>query len=305
MDFHIYQRDARSTDEIPSHIQGLEKVEYCIFGAMDQIGDAAGKLKKKQRDGDDYKRYREDIAEKLGFLLWYISTAASAMNLTLESIAKQNIQFNEDRWPHEPNHQSELDASFPRGERLPDSAWTHFVVQKGEPQKIVATSYLGEGFTDEKLFGDPVDDNANTADGYRFHDVFHLGYYALLGWSPVVRKFWGCKRKSDPNVDRVEDGARARDREEAATTFVYKYACEHNFFESSDTVDTAILSLVKSITDDLEVRHRTRSDWQHTIITSAKVQKQLMDNGGGWVYASRIEKRLQFSKSGPSTGLSR
>tara|TARA_R110002051_G_C8749539_1_gene500055 strand:+ start:2321 stop:3238 length:918 start_codon:yes stop_codon:yes gene_type:complete len=305
MDFDTYQRDARSTDGIPAHISGLKKVEYCIFGAMDQLGEAAGKLKKKQRDGNDYRKYKEDLAEKLGFLLWYVSTAASALNLTLESIADQNIKFNEERWPFDPKAQSEFDAKFPVGEQLPTSGWTHFTVKSGDPQKIVATSFLGDGFTVQLPFGDPVDDNANLEDGYSFHDVFHLGYYALLGWSPVVRKFWDCKRKSCPDTDRIEDGARARDREEAATTFVYKYAYEHNFFKTADTVDTAILSLVKSITEDLEVQKRTRSDWQHTIITAARVQKELMDNNGGWVYASRLEKRLQFSKSGPSAGRSR
>ena len=42
----------------------------------------------------------------------------------------------------------------------------------------------------------------------RFHDIFHLSYAAILGWSPTVRALLRCKRKSDPRVDEVEDGGK-------------------------------------------------------------------------------------------------
>ena len=38
--------------------------------------------------------------------------------------------------------------------------------------------------------------NNRRDDGYRFHDVVHLAYAAILGWSPVTRALLDCKRRS-------------------------------------------------------------------------------------------------------------
>ncbi|MFX5743284.1 pyrophosphatase, partial [Acinetobacter baumannii] len=57
--------------------------------------------------------------------------------------------------------------------------------------------------------GDRLTDNAAEPDDYRFHDVFHYAYIAVLGWSPVIRSLLRLKRKSVPKIDEVDDGARA------------------------------------------------------------------------------------------------
>ncbi len=76
-----------------------------------------------------------------------------------------------------------------------------------------------------------MDDNAHEADGYRFHDVFHLAFMATFGWSPVIRALLKRKRKSNPAIDNVEDGARAIIIEEAISAMVYEHAKDHNFYE--------------------------------------------------------------------------
>ena len=45
--------------------------------------------------------------------------------------------------------------------------------------------------------------NAYVADGYRFHDVFHLACAAVLCWSPVTRRNLGRKRRTDPLIGEV------------------------------------------------------------------------------------------------------
>ena len=79
--------------------------------------------------------------------------------------------------------------------------------------------------------GDPLTDNAYDDDGYRFHDVFHLAYAAMLGWSPITRFFFKAKRESDPRVREVEDGGRATVIEEAISAFVFDYARNERFLE--------------------------------------------------------------------------
>ena len=51
---------------------------------------------------------------------------------------------------------------------------------------------------DGKPFGAELTDNAYDPDGYRFHDVFHFAYAAVLGWSPITRALLRRKRKSQP-----------------------------------------------------------------------------------------------------------
>ena len=79
--------------------------------------------------------------------------------------------------------------------------------------------------------GDPLTDNAYDDDGYRFHDVFHLAYASMLGWSPITRFFFKAKRESDPRVREVEDGGRATVIEEAISAFVFDYARNERFLE--------------------------------------------------------------------------
>ncbi|MFI0349933.1 hypothetical protein [Actinomadura sp. 9N407] len=62
----------------------------------------------------------------------------------------------------------------------------------------------------------------------RMHDVFHLSYAAVLGWSPVMRSLMRRKRKSDPAIDEAEDGGRAIAIEEGISTMVFSYASRHN-----------------------------------------------------------------------------
>jgi hypothetical protein len=52
-------------------------------------------------------------------------------------------------------------------------------------------------------------DNSRRVDAYRFHDAIHMGFMAVLGWSPTMRAALRLKRKSDQQTDECEDGARA------------------------------------------------------------------------------------------------
>src|SRR5262249_38997378 len=68
-------------------------------------------------------------------------------------------------------------------------------------------------------------------DDYRFHDVFHYAYAAVLTWSPVTRSLLRLKRKSKPKLDEVEDGARATLIEEGIATSIFGQAKHLQFFD--------------------------------------------------------------------------
>src|SRR5207244_8919514 len=85
--------------------------------------------------------------------------------------------------------------------------------------------------------GSRLTDNKIEEDDYRFHDVFHLGYAAILGWSPVIRALFKVKRKSRPKIDEAEDGARAVLIEEGTATWIFNHACRLNYFASISSLD--------------------------------------------------------------------
>ena len=49
-------------------------------------------------------------------------------------------------------------------------------------------------------------DNAHVKDGYGYHDVIHLAFAAVLGWSPLVRRMLKAKRKRNFSPFRNTQG---------------------------------------------------------------------------------------------------
>jgi hypothetical protein len=142
--------------------------------------------------------------------------------------------------------------------------------------------------------GDPIDDNARAADGYRFHDVFHLGYLAVLGWSPILRTLLRRKRKADPDIDRSEDGARACAVEEAIAAFVFEMARPYDFFAGVVHIDDAILGGVRAVAGGLEVAACRPSDWERAILTGFDAWRGLRDAGRGVVQVDRDARTLDL-----------
>jgi hypothetical protein len=71
------------------------------------------------------------------------------------------------------------------------------------------------GFELGKKIGNSLTDNSFEPDGFRFHDALHIALAAHTGWSPVLRSLLRLKRRSLPQVDEIEDGARAIGFEES------------------------------------------------------------------------------------------
>src|SRR5207247_117834 len=142
--------------------------------------------------------------------------------------------------------------------------------------------------------GDRLTDNTYTEDGYRFHDVFHLAYAAILGWSPTIRSFMKLKRKSIPHIDEVEDGGRAIAIEEAISALVFDYAKGYSFFESVSSLDHELLRTIKNLTSHLEVKRRSTGEWAHAILEGFRVWRQLRKAGRGTIVGDLRSRTIQF-----------
>jgi len=282
MDFHEYQQQALKTDQVPT--KRGDGVIIPLLGLVGEAGSLLTEYKKYLRDGDAHKLFQESVAEELGDLLWYVANVASKFDLDLEEIAKSNLKKCFERWSERGLVRTDFktleyifDNNFPENERLPRQFAVEFT------QISQDNSVKMRAFINGKQIGNDLTDNSYSKDGYRFHDIFHLSYAAILGWSPVTRSNLKCKRKSDPIIDEVEDGGRAIAIEEGISALVFSCAKCHNFFKGISTVDYQLLKTIKNMTSHLEVSRCSPGDWEKAILTGYKVWWQIDKNGGGTV----------------------
>jgi len=96
MDFKTYQNLSRKTAVYPKI---GKKFIYPLLGLIGETGEVFEKFKKLFRDkkGRVNKNFLKDIEYELGDILWYLSNLASDLGLSLEEIAKKNIEKIFDR----------------------------------------------------------------------------------------------------------------------------------------------------------------------------------------------------------------
>ena len=91
MELNQYQKLANTTDQRNNNTDELSRV-IPLLGLIGEIGSVAAEHKKRIRDGQAYSSFEEKFKEELGDVLWYISTLADDMNITLEDVA-QTISY--------------------------------------------------------------------------------------------------------------------------------------------------------------------------------------------------------------------
>jgi len=91
MNFEEYQSAASRTALYPRRLSNLE---YPTLGLAGEAGEVANIVKKIQRDhgGVLNDEIRAKLKDELGDVLWYISACADELDMTLEEIAKFNVQ---------------------------------------------------------------------------------------------------------------------------------------------------------------------------------------------------------------------
>ncbi|HCF0147877.1 nucleoside triphosphate pyrophosphohydrolase family protein [Pseudomonas aeruginosa] len=291
MDLNTYQEKAQATDRVPSQIDtsdaGINLV-VPLLGLAGETGELLSEYKKHLRDGNSHLLFKERVSEELGDLLWYIANVAKKFDIKLSDIAEQNLRKVSGRWGPQDTGSVSFDSEYEEHERLPLS----FEVELSEVV-IDDRTMIQMRINGEKI-GDDLTDNADDPDGYRFHDVFHLAYVAVLGWSPVIRKLMKRKRKSVPKVDEVQDGGRAQVLDEGVAALVFDYAKEHNWLEGVNDLDYKLLRTIKGITSLLEVRERSVGEWQRAILIGFEVWRKVLQANGGRILVDQNTRNLVF-----------
>lgn len=284
MQLDFYQQEALRTDQTGRDGNG---VVVPMLGLAGEAGQLLSEYKKLLRDGNTHVCFKDRVREELGDLLWYIANVASKFDLRLGEVAEANLAKVRARWAHATVPPS-FDAPVPEHERLPRSFCVTLTSMEREGRQHVRASIGAAGF------GDVLTDNAYSPDGYRFHDVFHLAYAAVLRWSPITRALLRRKRKSKPELDEVEDGGRAAAIEEGITALVFEYARRHQMLRGVKALDYELLRTVKRMTSHLEVKHCTTGEWERAILQGFAVWRSVVKNGGGRVAVDLDARRIWY-----------
>jgi hypothetical protein len=257
---------------------------------------------------------RDLLQRDLGDLMWRVATLAAAAGLDLGDVAAGSLAAVEDlygtgvdntRWAALPV----FDANFPDGERFPRRLTITFRQRVDPLGRRVVTATVSSASPSEHPsagcadgqparhsvgapLGDPLTDNARTPDGYRFHDAIHLGFLAVLGWSPNLRALLRVKRKSDPTVDECEDGARAIFAEEGLAAVLARLAEVHDGFRTPRTVTREAVEVARAATVGLEVNAVPGWVWRHAIWQGFRAKHQLVAHDGGQLVADLDTRTL-------------
>jgi len=232
--------------------------------------------------------------EHLGKLFADMVITGALFDQKIEDVAKSNIDKFESRWPREDNPYIPLfDADMPELEKLPRKLSMRFI----ERQTAAGKPYVIQQLNGVNI-GDRLTDNRTHPDGYRFHDVFHLAYMAHLGWSPVIRALLKLKRKSDPDLDENQDGARARIIEEGIATWIFNHAHRNQYYEKTEKgrLDYGLLKQVLDMVDGYEVASCPLWQWETAILEGFRVFRQLYASGEGVVHVNMDEHTIEFEE---------
>ena len=149
-----YQREAGKTDQVAG--ESRESVLVPLLGLAGEVGTLLSEYKKFLRDGHAHSRFKEQVAEDLGDLLWYVANVATKFGLDLDAVAQANLEKTQSRWPSgsEAGQYRLFDETFPANEQIPRSFQVSFREELlGDAVRVVIS--LGD-----KVIGDPLTDNA-------------------------------------------------------------------------------------------------------------------------------------------------
>ena len=181
-----------------------------------------------------------------------------------------------------------FDSGFNEMEQLPRKFTVNFDTVKVGSRIKTRASING------MQVGDVIDNNSRENDEYRFHDVFHYTFATMLGWSPCTRVMLKRKRKSDPGIDEIEDGARATITEEAISLMIFNKAKRKNFFEKETKISSALLSQIKEMTSSYEVKVRSKKEWEGAILKGYTLFRELTKYHGGKVHFDMLNRTASY-----------
>lgn len=213
------------------------------------------------------------------------------LNLDLLNIVEHNTFKIRNRFvPIEELHLPLLsfDSTFSKDEQLPVEFEVHIV------EKPNGKAYLK---WNDVFIGSALNDNHQEDDNYKYHDVFHLAFAAILHWSPTFRALIKHKRKSDLSIDETQDSGRPIVIEEGLSAWLFSISKQRDIdFTKESSISYDLLKTIQIFVRGYEVEKCPLQLWVKAIIQGYTVFNQVVENKGGIIVGNRRERTLEFRK---------
>ncbi len=229
----------------------------------------------------------EKISAHLVEIFLAIIQAAECADVELEEAIKRNGQKILSRYPIKKTYAPLFDVKFDSDEQIPR------IIEMEITEKLIKDKLFVIQKCSGIKIGDRLTDNKTEHDDYRFHDVFHLAYAAILGWSPVIRSLFKVKRKSNPEIDENEDGARAILIEEGVATWVFNHGLQLNNYAELKSLDYGLLKAVSALVKGYEVEKCPLWQWEEAILGGFKIFRFLKEHRSGLVTADLNTRKIK------------
>jgi len=238
-------------------------------------------------------KLKQDCVNDLGLLVHFAGVYVRCINsvgLSFAKVVRKNINKTLGRFiDPKLSDLPDFDKDFVEEEQLPRNFEITITQRKS------GESYL---MWNGVFLGSPLTDNIADSDGYRFHDVFHLAYAAILHWSPTFRALIKHKRKSNKDVDEGQDSGRAIVVEEGLTAWLYSYSKGHDYFNGKENLPFDVLKTIKKFVSGYEVEECPLKLWEKAILDGYKVFRQVKENEGGVIIGDRFKRTLEYKAIG-------
>ena len=135
----------------------------------------------------------------------------------------------------------------------------------------------------------------------------YLTLAAKLGWSPILRKLLGLKRKSNPSIDECEDGARAQIVEEAVINAIHAEGLRQaqsrlpaepldtqRLFATKSEISFDLLKLIKHFVRKNEVSRCLYWEWVEAIYDGCSIFHDLRREQQGTVTVDLEKRSIAF-----------
>lgn len=247
----------------PSHVR---------FRLLQLAGSVSALVRRKRSEGD-----AEGYASQLTEIFGQLVSGSSDAQIDLGQAAVANLSKALARWPLRRHWGELLDAADHPTEQLPRLMHIRFEERRVDSRLYVFQTMHGMNI------GDPLTDNRAEEDDYRFHDVFHLAFAGILGWSPVLRTLLKARRTSRPEINENQDGARAKITEEGISNWIFAYGLRHQALEHVESVDFNLLKTIGEMVKGYEVERLPPWAWEYAILEAFRVFRFLREHRGGLV----------------------
>lgn len=237
----------------------------------------------KNKDEDSFTGFLKTFWR---ILFFYQKDLKKIINTNSKKIKNDNFEWDKIKDEY-PKIEKPFDYTFPEDEKFPDKIKIEFV------QRSSGRIHMKYG---DVFLGDPLTDNHKDRDNYRYHDVFHISYTAILHWSPVFRALLKRKRKSKPDFDENEDSGRAIVVEEGISAWIFNQAKEYNYFVNQKDISTKLIKNVQLFVKGYEVENCPPALWKKAIYEGFKVFRELTAHKVGIINIDLIERSIEFEK---------